>query len=48
LFFSTIEIDNGGIARTDVTEEMSILIGKEIAPRFERERRELVLAPMGS
>jgi hypothetical protein len=48
LFFRNIEIDKDGIARTELTDEMSILIGEEIAPRFERERRELVLAPVGS
>ena len=48
LFFSSIEIDKDGIARTELTDEMSILIGEEIAPRFERESRELILAPVGS
>jgi hypothetical protein len=44
LFFRRLEVDIDGIARTELSDEMSILIGEEIAPTFQRASRELVLA----
>ena len=47
LFFKRLRVEVDGIARTHLSDEMTILIGKDIAPRFERARRELVLARIG-
>jgi hypothetical protein len=46
LFFKRLFVDTDGVARTDLSDEMSILVGADIAPRFERAKRELVLAPV--
>jgi hypothetical protein len=48
LFFKRLEVDLDGIARTELTDEMSILIGEEIAPRFQRAGRELAYTSVGS
>jgi site-specific DNA recombinase len=48
LFFKKLRIDSDGIGRTDLSDEMSILIGEDIAPVFELEKKELVLASVGA
>jgi site-specific DNA recombinase len=48
LFFKRLEVDTEGIARTELSDEMSILIGEEIAPSFQRAERDLAFASVGS
>jgi hypothetical protein len=36
------------VARTELSDEMTILIGEDIAPKFQRAKRELVLATVGA
>jgi site-specific DNA recombinase len=48
LFFKRLRVDTFGIARTELSDEMTILIGEDIAPKFQRANRELVLAAVGA